>query len=104
MDIVCRKNSCIYNDKFKCNRKHLKVDKKAECDDLNIDKQKPVQDVSKDMFSHEPNFAEFKHCKCIDIACDKNNCIFNKDKKCISNGVLIGSEKSSAPCNSYSPK
>lgn len=104
MDIVCRKYSCSYNKNMKCNRKHLNMNQKARCNDLSIDPSKPVEDVSKDMFQHEPEIAPFRHCKCIDIKCDATNCLFNKDKACYSNGILVGSATSKAPCNSFQQK
>lgn len=104
MDIVCRKYSCSFNKDMKCERKHLHVDKKAKCSDLAIDKTKEKKDVSKDMFGHEPEVAPFRHCKCTDIKCNSTNCLFNKDKNCFSNGIFVGSETSSAPCNSYQEK
>ena len=104
MDIVCRKYSCKYNEKAKCNRRHLMVDKKADCNDLVMDNNKVVEDVSKDMFSHEPDVAPYHHCKNIDIKCEKDSCIFNKQGECYSNGIFVGSEKSCAPCNSYVPR
>ena len=104
MDIVCRKYSCIYNDKVKCTRKNLNVSKSADCSDLKIDDNKLVEDVSLEMFSHEPDVAPYHHCKNINITCNRKNCIFNKQGECFSNGIFVGSEKSSAPCNSYTPR
>ncbi len=101
MDIVCRKYSCTYNKNMKCERKHLGVNDKANCGDIAIDKSKPVEDVSKDMFTHEPEIAPYRHCKCIDIKCDARNCIFNNSGACYSNGIFVGSAKTSAPCNSF---
>lgn len=104
MDVVCRKYSCIYNEKAKCTRKNLNVNKKADCKDLKIDDNKLVEDVSLDMFEHEPDVAPYQHCKNMNIICDKKNCIFNKTGECFSNGIFVGSEKDNAPCNSYTPK
>lgn len=104
MDIVCRKYSCTYNKNMKCERKHLGVNKNAHCADIAIDKSKPVEDVSKDMFEHEPEIAPFRHCKCIDIKCDSTNCIFNNNNECMSNGIFVGSSTSKAPCNSFQEK
>ena len=104
MDVVCRKYSCKYNEKAKCGRKNLNVDKEAFCDDLNIVPNKLVEDVSKDMFVHEPDVAPYHHCKNMNIACESKNCIFNKNGECFSNGIFVGSEKVSAPCNSFVPK
>lgn len=104
MDIVCRKYSCTYNKNMKCERKHLNINQSAYCNDIAIDNSKPVEDVSKDMFEHEPEIAPFRHCKCIDIQCSSKKCLFNKDGECMSNGIFVGSAKTSAPCNSYQQK
>ena len=104
MDVVCRKYSCVYNDRAKCERKHLGVNSDSHCDDIKIDNDKLVEDVSKDMFHHEPDVAPYHHCRTMDIKCSTNECIFNKDGECFSNGIFVGSEKESAPCNSFAPR
>lgn len=104
MDIVCRKYSCVYNDRAKCSRKNLSVNAKADCSDLEINNNIIVEDVSKDMFDHEPDIAPYHHCKNINIMCNSDKCIFNKNGECFSNGIFVGSEKIKAPCNSFVPK
>jgi len=104
MDVVCRKYSCKFNDRAKCSRKNVEVNKTATCGDLEVDKTKKVEDVSKDMFTHEPDVAPYHHCKTMNIKCEANNCIFNKGGECFSNGILVGSMATKAPCNSYAPK
>jgi len=104
MDIVCRKYSCTYNKNMKCERKHLGINSNAYCSDIAIDKSKFVEDVSKDMFDHEPEIAPFRHCKCVDIKCASKDCLFNQSGECISNGIFVGSKKNNAPCNSYQQK
>ena len=104
MDIVCRKYSCKFNDRAKCGRKNLSVNAKADCGDLKIDNTKIVEDVSRDMFEHEPDVAPYHHCKTMNIECEANGCIFNKSGECYSNGIFVGSEKTKAPCNSFAPK
>lgn len=101
MDVVCRKYSCEYNDKAKCVRKNLHIDKGADCDDIKLDDNKLVEDVSRDMFEHEPDVAPYHHCKNINISCDKSKCIFNREGECFSNGIFVGSKQKSAPCNSF---
>ena len=104
MDVVCRKYSCVYNDRAKCERKHLGVDSDSHCGDIKIDNDKLVEDVSKDMFHHEPDVAPYHHCRTMDIKCSTRECIFNRDGECFSNGIFVGSEKESAPCNSFAPR
>jgi len=104
MDVVCRKYSCVYNEKAKCVRKNLSINEKSDCSDLNIDKTKVVEDVSKDMFVHEPDIAPYHHCRTMNIKCDSEDCIFNKSGECFSNGIFVGSMTTKAPCNSYVPR
>ena len=104
MDIVCRKYSCKFNEKAKCTRKNLGVNSKSDCGDLQIDKTKVVEDVSRDMFTHEPDVAPYHHCKNINIGCAAKKCIFNREGECFSNGIFVGSKESSAPCNSFVPR
>ena len=104
MDVVCRKYSCIYNEKAKCARKNLQVNDSASCEDIDIDKNKQVEDVSLDMFCHEPDIAPYHHCKNMNIKCKTNDCIFNKSGECFSNGIFVGSSLKEAPCNSFMPK
>lgn len=104
MDVVCRKYSCKFNDKAKCSRKNLGVNKQANCGDLKIMKEKVVEDVSKDLFVHEPDIAPYHHCRTMHITCGSEECIFNKSGECFSNGIFVGSKPTEAPCNSYVPK
>ncbi len=80
------------------------VNKKANCDDLSVEKGKLVEDVSLNMFCHEPDVAPYHHCRTMNIKCDSSDCIFNKSGECYSNGVFIGSMTTQAPCNSFVPK
>ncbi len=104
MDVVCRKYSCLYNDRAKCIRNNLKINSLANCENIKIDNSKKVEDVSLDMFSHEPNIAPYHHCRTMNILCDSSNCIFNRTGECFSNGIFIGSTMDEAPCNSYVPR
>ena len=104
MDVVCRKYSCTFNDKAKCSRRNLGVGLHAKCGDLEIDQNKIVEDVSRDMFDHEPDVAAYHHCKNMNIRCESDNCIFNKHGECFSNGIFVGSEIDAAPCNSFVPR
>lgn len=104
MDVVCRKYSCVYNDRAKCDRKNLLVNDCSHCKSIEIDNNRVVEDVSKDMFCHEPDVAPYHHCKTMQIGCDTTQCVFNRDGECFSNGIFVGSEKQEAPCNSFVPR
>ena len=104
MDVICRKYSCIYNDRMKCVRKNLNVNSRSDCADIDIDPNIVVEDVSRDMFVHEPDIAPYHHCRNMNIICQASECIFNKSCECFSNGIFVGCEKDAAPCNSYTPR
>ena len=104
MDIVCRKYSCEFNDRAKCTRKNLMVNSDNDCDDISINKDEVVEDVSRDMFCHEPDIAPYHHCKNMNINCRSMDCIFNYSGECYSNGIFVGSEQTKAPCNSFVPR
>ncbi len=104
MDVICRKYSCTYNDRAKCSRKNLNVGKNADCIDMSIDDSKIVEDVSNDMFRHEPDVAPYHHCRNMNILCNSYDCIFNEKGECYSNGIFVGSEIDNAPCNSFAPR
>ena len=80
------------------------MDNSSDCADIEIDNTKVVEDVSKDMFTLEPDIAPYHHCKNMNIACETKNCIFNKSGECYSNGIFVGSSLKNAPCNSYVPR
>lgn len=104
MDVMCRKYSCKFNEESKCTRKNLNITKEADCKDLNVDKNKIVEDLSINMFEHEPDVAPYHHCKTMNIMCETKDCIFNKSGECFSNGVFVGSAETKAPCNSFVPR
>ena len=103
MDIVCRKLGCRYNDCTKCQRQHLLVSADAVCKDMEIDKDKPVPDISKDMFERPPHIAPFRHCLTMDIKCDAD-CVHNRNGECWSNGIIINGVGKGNECISYLKK
>lgn len=104
MDIACRKYSCRYNDSGICERKNLNINERADCIDADIDRTKPTPDTSRNMFCSEPDYAPYKHSKNINIVCDCSTCLFNRDRDCYSNGIIIGEGDTNPPCYSYMPK
>lgn len=104
MDVVCRKYSCVYNDRAKCSRDNLMVSHGANCGDISVNENKQVEDVSRFMFDHEPDIAPYHHCRNMNIMCKTEDCIFNKSGECFSNGIFVGSEIDDAPCNSFVPR
>lgn len=103
MDVVCRKQKCKFNDCTKCQRKNLSVSFDAVCESMEVDKDKPVADISKDMFERAPKIAPFRHCLTMDIKCDAD-CIHNRDGECWSNGIIVNSVGKGNQCISYVKK
>lgn len=100
MDVVCRKQKCQFNDCTKCQRKNLEVSADAVCENMVIDKNKPVADISKDMFERAPEIAPFRHCLTMNIKCQAD-CIHNRDGECCSNGIIVNSVGKGNECISY---
>lgn len=105
MDIRCRKGLCKYNDRFTCRAKAILVDKGVICSTFEHDenKDKPVQDVTKDLFSQEPNYAPQRDSKALEIKC-KAPCLFNHNGVCVSNGITLNSIKEKPYCVSFLKK
>lgn len=105
MDLKCKKMNCEHNDGCACMCKHIKVNKKCECDTFNpcnnADK-KQHQDISRDMFEVAPELHPFRHNKKVDISCDAH-CLFNENGKCHANGISV-SNKHTAICITAIPK
>lgn len=91
MDIVCRKRNCAYNDRLKCERKHLSIGKNAKCTDYQKDSTKPIKNISKDMFDTPPDIAPYSHCKNVEIKCKAKDCILNDNGLCKANGIIVNS-------------
>lgn len=104
MDIRCRKLKCRFNDRFVCKAKGILVDGKVVCSTYEEDfSKKDLQDVTKHLFESEPNYAPQRDSKALTIAC-KANCLFNRNGKCVSNGITLNSIKEKPYCVSYLKK
>ena len=93
MDLKCKKLNCKYNDKYSCMSKMIEVSKNLECITFekasNLDEGQ-LQDISKTMFEVAPDIHPFRHIKDVDVSC-KASCLFNRDGKCVSNGISVAS-------------
>ena len=96
MDIRCRKTQCKFNDRYTCRAKNIEISEKDLCNMYEKDVNKEIKDVSKGMFMKTPNYAAQRDTKNMKIEC-KNNCVLNKDGRCIANGITIN-DLSGKPC------
>lgn len=100
MDIRCRKTKCVYNDRYTCKAKGIKVDKKVLCSTFEKG-DKPEMDVTKHMFEGDPpQYAPQRDSKTLKILCDAK-CLFNKDGVCVSNGITVNSISEKPFCVSF---
>ncbi len=104
MDINCRKLNCVHNKKCVCTAKTINIDKCSICDSFVEDKDRPVEDLSKTMFQKTPEYENFRHIKDANIEC-YTHCIFNKEGKCLANGIIVLDGDGETPlCGTYLKK
>lgn len=104
MDIRCRKGLCKYNDRFTCKADKILVDEKVICSTFEKDEEKEdVQDVTKNLFEEEPQYAPQRDSKALEIKC-RANCLFNHYGQCVSNGITLNSIKECPYCVSFLKK
>ena len=93
MDIRCRKRQCKYNDRFTCRAKDISVSEKS----------KEVEDTTQSLFSKTPDYAPQRDSKTMTITC-RANCLFNRNGKCVSNGITLNAIKEKPYCVSFLKK
>ena len=91
MNISCRKTKCKFNNNYVCNSKNIFIQKNLNCSYYEPIKKENLQDVSKTMFELAPEIAPYKHNKNTNIICEAD-CIFNKNNRCVSNGIFVNGE------------
>ncbi len=102
MDIRCRKTDCKYNEGLTCLVNELNISQKNECKEFVKGKEKI--DISKQIFSDTPpEIKDYRSVKDMKLHCS-TNCLFNKDGKCIANGITINDVKNTAKCITYAKK
>ena len=96
IDLKCKLNNCIYNKDSNCNAKQITVDSKASCSSFHAKKK----------FEKQPDNTPMPFVRsAVDVNC-KVDCLFNKNGKCIANGISMCDEKGSqkqADCSTYMP-
>ena len=99
MDIRCRKTKCIYNNKYTCTAKEIKISKKILCSTFVKSNKEPI-DSSKLIFEKAPDYAPQRESKPKDIICNAD-CLFNQCQKCEANGITINDIKNCPYCITY---
>lgn len=102
MDIRCRKTDCKYNEGLTCNVKALNIDNNNTC--CCYEKGKEKIDISKQIFSETPpDIKDYRHLKDVNMHC-KTTCLFNKDGRCVANGITINEINENAKCITFLKK
>ncbi len=87
MDLRCRKTECLYNNKYTCTAKSVKINNKIICSSyVKTNKQEP--DTSRFIFDRAPDYAPQRDSKTANICCEAN-CLFNQNKCCEANGITV---------------
>ena len=101
MDIRCRKTNCRYNDRLTCRAKQIEITKKLVCESYCFCQDKAI-DISKKIFESEepPQVAPYRHNKDLHLDCQAL-CLFNRNGKCIANGITVGDCQKTAKCITF---
>ena len=99
MDIKCRKTTCKFNNKLNCEAKKITISKGMECSSF-VQSDKPQVDISKDMFETAEEINPYRNFSNCYVKCHAD-CIFNKDKRCCSNGITVNELKEEPFCITF---
>jgi hypothetical protein len=96
MDIRCRKTDCKYNEGLTCLVNELNINDKNNCKEYIKGKEKI--DISKQIFSDTPpEIKDYRRVKDMNLHCSAE-CLFNRQGKCIANGITINDVQNQAKC------
>lgn len=101
MDLRCRKTSCEYNKNLTCAATQINITEKLLCASFKENKIKEEKDFSSLIFTNNPpKVADYRHIKNSCLNC-KANCLFNKNFKCIANGITINAPNNAPKCITF---
>lgn len=103
MDIKCRKTTCMFNKGQTCCSSKVDITKETECKTYEKEEidDKDDLDFSKKMFEVAPDYANSRHIKNLILDCNANNCLFNKEGKCMANGITVLDEDKTTSCGTF---
>lgn len=95
-DLKCGLKNCRYNQGYCCCSKEIKVSGNTDCTTYT-----PDEDKRKSLFEAGDEFIKSNYTVDTKVACNAD-CVFNKDGKCVANGITVMSEGSSdATCLTF---
>ena len=93
-DLKCGKKSCKHNKGYCCCARKIEVDKSTDCLTYDPTEKKPS------MFEAGADFVKADYS--VDTAVDCNaDCIFQKEHKCIANGITVMGDNTNANCLTF---
>ncbi len=96
VDLKCKCGKCQYNENCNCFAKHISIDGTTKCNTF-----VPSADPNKTEFSDE--IAQPLVRPSVEVLC-KATCVFNKQGKCLANGISVTLDSHTAECSTYLPK
>ena len=96
VDLKCKCGKCEFNDHCNCYARHIIVTRTSKCGTFT-----PSIDQSKTEFSDE--IAQPLVRPSVEVLCQAK-CLFNKQGKCLANGISVMADSNSAECGTYLPK
>ena len=101
MDLRCRKTSCKFNKDLTCLANEINITEKFICASFKNDASKQEKDFSSKIFTENPpKVADYRHIKNTCLIC-KARCLFNKDCKCIANGITVNAPNNTPKCITF---
>ena len=101
MDLRCRKTTCKFNNNLTCTAGEINITEKFLCASFKEDKTKKELDFSSQIFNGKtPQIAEYRHIKNACLTC-KAKCLFNKNLKCIANGITVNAPNNTPKCITF---
>lgn len=95
-DLKCGLKSCHYNKGYCCCAKLINVTKSTDCSTYTFDENK-----SKMQFEAGSDFIPANYSVDTKVICSAK-CIFNKDNRCIANGITVmGQNSLEAACLTF---
>lgn len=95
-DLKCGLKSCVHNKGYCCCAKEIDVDAHTDCMTYTPDENK-----RKSMFEAGSDFVPSNYAVDTHVTCTAK-CVFNKDNKCVSNGITVmGQGQNEATCLTF---
>ena len=94
-DIKCGLKECKFNKGYCCCAKNISVSEQTDCLSYS-----PVESKRTSMFEAADEFIPANYSVDTSVSCNAK-CIFNKDHKCVSNGITVMNETGEVVCLSY---